>query len=168
MRYFIPLFAGVCFPLAAFCQDITGLWKGTMFNDSTRQSLQYEIVINKDKGKYSGFSHTWFLINEKKYYGIKKIKVHVANDGKVIIQDQALIENNYPILPNKNVLQLNVLDLAIRGDETILDGPFVTKRTKDYNELTGHINVKRINPSNESDLLQYLQKNIGNNFTAVK
>lgn len=169
MKYFIPVVLALCCPMFVFCQDITGLWKGTMFNDSTQQYLQYEIVISKVKGKYAGFSHTWFLVNGKKYYGIKKINVRIARDGKIIMQDAKLVEENYPILPDKHVYQLNVLDLANRGDETTLDGLFVTNRSKYYKEFTGHINVKRINQLTQSDLVEYLQKNNNdNNLTVVK
>ena len=168
MKQFLPLMVALCCPVFVFCQDITGLWKGTMYNDSTKQSSQYEIVISKSNGKYTGYSHTWFLINEKKYYGIKKIKVRIAKDGRIIMQDEALIDNNYPVLPNKNVLQLNVLSLATSNDETMLDGLFVTNRTKNYRELTGHITVKRASQFSQSDLMQYLQKNSKDgNLTAV-
>jgi hypothetical protein len=62
-----------------------------------------------------------------------------------------------------------VLNLSNNGDETILDGPFVTNRTKNYNELTGRINIKKVNPLSESVLMEYLQKNGSDNgLTAVK
>jgi hypothetical protein len=155
--------------MIVFCQDITGLWKGTMFNDSTKQALPYEIVISKENGKYTGFSHSWFLVDGKKYYGIKKIKVHIAKDGKIIMQDAVLVENNYPVAPDKNVGQLNVLDLATRDNEVIMDGQFVTNRTKACNELTGRISIQKISASAESALMQYLQKNgIDNGLTAAK
>jgi hypothetical protein len=155
--------------MIVFCQDITGLWKGTMFNDSTKQALPYEIVISKEKGKYTGFSHSWFLVDGKKYYGIKKIKVHIAKDGKIIMQDAVLVENNYPVAPDKNVGQLNVLDLATRDNEVTMDGQFVTNRTKACNELTGRISIQKVSTSAESALMQYLQKNgIDNGLTAAK
>ena len=153
MKYLLYTLLAICLPMIAFCQDITGLWKGTMFNDSTKQSLPYEMVISKEKGKYTGYSHSWFLVNGEKYYGIKKINVRVAKDGKILIQDAVLVENNYPDGPDRNVSQLNVLDLASRDNEPILDGPFVTNRTKEYTELTGHINVKKVSPSSQSELL---------------
>lgn len=149
----------LCCPLIVFCQDITGLWKGTMFNDQSKQSLDYEIVIKKEKGKYSGYSHTWFIINEKRYYGIKKIQVRIARDGKIVLQDDELIANNYPVSPNKDIRQLNVLDLANPGDEASLDGLFVTNRTKDFAALTGQISLKRVSLFEPSDLVSYLQKN---------
>ena len=169
MKYFIPLMLALCFPIIAFCQDITGLWKGTMYNDSTQQSLQYEIVITEKNGKYTGYSHTWFLMDGKKYYGIKKINVRIAKDGKIVMQDAKLIEENYPILPDKHVYQLNVLDLATNTDETVLKGLFVTNRSKYYREFTGLISVKKVNPLSQSDLVQFLQKSSSdNNFTVAK
>ena len=146
MKNITLVMVALCFPIFAFCQDITGLWKGTLHNDSTQQSLDYEIVISKKNGKYSGFSHTWFVVDDKKYYGIKKINVRIAKDGKIIMQDASLVEDNYPILPSKNIMQLNVLDLANTGDETSLAGLFVTNRTKNFHEHSGRINIKKVNP----------------------
>jgi hypothetical protein len=158
MKKYMTVAALFLFPLFISAQDITGLWKGTMYNDSTKQTLPYEILIKKEKGKYAGFSQSWFQIGDKTYYGIRKVKINVAKDGKIVIKDAALIENNYPVQPDKNVCQLNVLDLVSRDNENILDGLFVTNLTKQYNELTGHINVKKVNMFTESSLMQYLQK----------
>src|SRR5215212_5611442 len=44
-------------PFKGISQDITGLWKGTLINDSTGQSLSYVISITREKGKYTGYSH---------------------------------------------------------------------------------------------------------------
>ncbi|MDB5200924.1 MAG: hypothetical protein JWQ27_333 [Ferruginibacter sp.] len=168
MKSFITIFAILCLPMALFSQDISGRWKGTIYNDSTKQSLQYEIVINKENGRYSGFSHTWFLIGEKKYYGLKKVKVHIAKDGKVIIEDAALLENNYPLLPDNRIRQLNVLEFR-EGAEPVLDGIFVTNRTKQFNELTGRINVRRVSSITAEDVTQYVQRTVQeNNPTASK
>lgn len=169
MKCIIYLVALLCCPVFVFCQDITGLWKGTMFNDSTKQSIEYEIVISKEKGKYSAFSHTWFVFDDKKHYGIKKLKVRVAKDGKIILQDAALIEHDYPVQPPKNVMQLNVLNLVNSGAETMLSGLFVTNSSKDYKALTGNIHVKRVNLLSQSYLMQYLNKNgADNNLTVAK
>jgi hypothetical protein len=169
MKNITLVMVALCFPIFAFCQDITGLWKGTMFNDSTQQSLDYEIVISKKNGKYTGFSHTWFVVNDKKYYGIKKINVRVAKDGKIVMQDAKLVKNNYPGGAEKNVIQLNVLDLAKSGDETFLDGLFVTNRSKDHQALTGRLSIKKVNSLTKSELVEFLEKNNNeNNLTALE
>ena len=152
-------------PLFIFSQDITGLWTGTMMNDSTKQSLPYEVFIKKEKGKYTGYSQNCFLINGEKYYGIKKLKVNVAKDGKIILLDAALVKNNYPF--RDNVKQLNVLDLVSNDAEASLDGLFVTNLTKSYTEVTGKINLKRTSTFTESSLMQYLQKGSSDNDVSV-
>lgn len=170
MKYVIPVIVALCLPAMAFCQDITGLWKGTMYNDSTKQSLDYEIVISKVKGKLTGFSHTSYVINDKKYYGIKKISVRVAKDGKIVFQDAKLLENNYDNQQNKNVIQLDVLNLANSGSESFMDGIFVTNRSKEYQAVTGRMSIKKVNPLVvQSDLIDYLQKNTDEeSLTAAK
>lgn len=169
MKNFTLIVVALCCPIFVFCQDITGLWKGTIYNDSTQQISEYEIVITKERGKYSAYSHTSFVINDKKYFGIKKINVRIAKDGKIVMQDAKFVEENYPGQPNKNVIQLNVLDLANNGDEATLEGEFVTNRSKDYRALTGRVNIKKVNPLTPSDLVSYLQKNnSSNDFTVVK
>lgn len=157
MKYFLPLLVAVSFPFFTFCQDITGLWQGTLYNDSTQQYLDYEIVITKESKSYSAFSLTWFLVDGKKHYGIKKLDVRIAKDGKIILLDDKLIQENYPAEYAQHIQQLNVLDIKTEGADTFLEGPFVTKRTKKYKELTGRINIKRVDLLSKSDLMQFLQ-----------
>ncbi|MBK7123714.1 MAG: hypothetical protein IPH68_13455, partial [Chitinophagaceae bacterium] len=159
MKYFVPLMAAICCPLFVLCQDITGLWKGTMINEVSKQSLDYEIVISKEKGKITAYSHTWFVIDDKKYYGVKKLNVRIAKDGKIVLQDAKLLDNNYPIVPYKEVLQLNVLEPGQTGIRKLPSRTFVTNRTRHFKELTGTINIKKVSPFSKSDLLSYLQQN---------
>lgn len=146
------------FPLAVLAQDITGLWKGTLYNDTTRQFYKYEIGISKEKDKFTGFSHTWFILDDKQYFGVKKVKIKVAADGKIIVEDDGLISNNYPVQPNKNVRQLNVLTLDANGEVMTLTGPFSTNRTKEYHPLTGSVSLQRKNDFWQSALVPHLQE----------
>ncbi len=169
MKNITLIMVAICCPIFVFCQDITGLWKGTMYNDSTQQSSEYEVLITREKGKYTAYSHTSYIISNNKYFGVKKLNVRVAKDGKIVMQDAKQVEENYPGQPNKNVIQLNVLDLASSGDQAFMDGLFVTNRSKDFQAITGRMSVKRVPSSTPSALLTFLQKNSNNNdFTAVK
>ena len=138
--------------------DITGLWKGTLYNDTTQMNYQYEIGISKEKGKYVGFSHTWFILDDKQYYGVKKVSIRIANDGKIIVEDDGLISNNYPVPPNKNVRQLNVLTLDAASPIMTLTGPFSTNRTKEYHVLTGSVSLQRKNDFWQSALIPHLEE----------
>jgi len=170
MKHFLYVLVAICSPMLAISQDITGLWQGTMHSDSTNQTLAYEVVITKSNGKYSGYSHTWFVINDKKYYGVKKLKVRVAKDGKLVLQDAELVANDYPIAPLKNVFQLNVLDISSKDGDISLSGIFVTNRTREYSQLTGSIDIKKVNPADgHSELVRFFQKTgVSNELTVVK
>ena len=154
------IFLLVYLPLCVCAQekDITGLWKGTLYNDTTQKFYKYEIGISKEKGKYTGFSHTWFLVGDTQYFGVKKVAIKIAGDGKIIVEDNGLIANNYPIAPNKGVRQLNVLTLDMSDSVMKLTGPFSTNRTKDYHSLTGSISLQRKNDFWQSALVPHLQE----------
>lgn len=157
------------FPLSIFAQDITGLWKGTLYNDTTRQFYKYEIGISQEKGKLTGFSHTWFILDDKQYFGVKKVNIKKAADGKIIIEDDGLISNNYPVSPSKNVRQLNVLTLNAKDSIMTLEGPFTTNRTKEYHSLTGSIKLQRKNDFWQSALVPHLQElGLENKLSFVK
>lgn len=162
-KYLIVLFVALI-PAKIFAQsalkkdtDITGLWKGTLYNDTTKKYYRYEIGISEEKGRLSGFSHTFFLVDNKEYYGVKKIKIR-KQDGKIIIEDAGLIANNYPESPAKGVRQLNILTLEIKDSIMSLTGPFTTNRTKEYSPLTGNINLQRKNDFWQSALVPHLQE----------
>jgi len=87
----------------------------------------------------------------------KKVKVSIAKDGKILIEDNGLIAHNYPIEPNKGVRQLNVLSLTT-DSIMILEGPFSTNRTKEYHPLTGSIHLVRKNDFWQSSLVPHLQE----------
>ena len=145
-------------PISVFAQDITGLWKGTLYNDTTKQFYKYEVGISQEKGKLSGFSHTWFILGDKQYFGVKKVSIKKAPDGKILIEDDGLISNNYPVSPSKNVRQLNVLTLNASDSIMTLQGPFTTNRTKEYHSLTGSIKLERKNDFWQSALVPHLQE----------
>jgi hypothetical protein len=170
MKYFVYVLVAICCPFTVFCQDITGLWKGTLINDSTQQTYNYEILISKTEGKLTCFSQTYYRLNDEIYYSIKKMSVRIAHDGKIILQDAKLIESNLPINKNKQVIQLNVLAVSNIDSKLELTGLFVTNRSKYYDALTGRINVNKVNPLiSQSNLLKYLEKNMEEDiFTAVK
>jgi hypothetical protein len=162
MKTFIQIIVALCSPMMVFSQDITGLWKGSMYNDSTKQSIDYEVVVTRVKGKLTGYSNTSYVVNDTKYYSFKKINVRVAKDGKIVFQDAKMLSNNYTDQQNKNIIQLNVLDLAGSGEESFLDGIFVTNRSKAYQAFTGRLSIKKVNPLLvKSELVDYLEKNAG-------
>jgi hypothetical protein len=148
----------ILFPLQLLAQDITGLWKGVLYNDTTKKTLRYEIAISQQGKKLTGYSYTFFIYEDKVYQGLKKVKIKKVDD-KIIIEDDGLIAHNYPIPPNKGVRQLNVLTLSVEDSVMRMSGPFTTNRTKEYHQLTGSVEVKRRNDFyKQSALLPHLEE----------
>ncbi len=143
--------------LSAQERDITGLWKGFMFNDTTQQNYRYEIAISMEKGKYYGYSHQYFIVGDKEYHGVKKLKIKRDGD-EVTTEEVELIVHNYPIPPAKGVHQLNTLTLQIKGNAMILSGGYKTNRTRDYRPLTGYVHVERNYDYKQSALVPHLQE----------
>ncbi len=142
---------------ASLDRDITGLWKGTLYNDTTGKLLRYEIAISENKGKLSGYTHTFFIIDDKQYYGVKRVKIR-KQDGKLILETAELIADNYPVAPAKGVRQIDMLTLDVQDSIMILSGPFTTTRTREYHPLTGSIKVQRRNDLRQSALIPHLQE----------
>lgn len=138
--------------------DITGLWQGTMYNDTTGLYYKYEIGISFEKNKYSGFSHTYFLKDDKSYYGVKKLDIHIDESNRIILKDDGLIANNYPEAPAKGVRQTNILSLVLNDSIMVLDGPYSTNSTRTFNAITGHIRVVRKNDFWKSALIPHLEE----------
>ena len=162
MQYCKRLIITCCvffFSATSFAQsspDMTGLWTGLMFNDTTELNYRYEIAISEKNGKLVGYSQTFFILDGKEYWGVKKIMLTIDGD-KVITQDIKLLDNNYPIKPPKGVYVLNVLNFQMTNDVMVLKGMFSTNRTKEYAPATGYIHVEKKIDFKESPLVKQLK-----------
>ena len=160
-KRFIILCFALFFFTASFSQsapvDMTGLWTGLMFNDTTEMNYRYEIAISEKKGKLIGYSQTFFILDGIEYYGVKKLKITIDGD-KVITQDLKLLENNYPIKPPKGVYVVNVLNFELKKDVMMLSGMFETNRTREYAPATGYVHVERKIDVKQSPLVKQLEK----------
>ncbi len=138
-------------------EDIVGLWSGLMYNDTTQLNYRYEIAISEKNGNLSGYSHTFFILGDKEYYGVKKLKI-TREGNKLITQDVKLVDNNYPIKPPKGVYVINILNFEMKKDVPMLSGIFETNRTKQFAPATGYIHVEKKADLSKSALVTHLQK----------
>ena len=136
------LFIFFLLPLKLFSQDITGVWTGTLYNDTTKQYLKYQLAISEDGKKLNGYSYTIFLINGVENIGVKSIKVKKSG-GDFLIEDDKLIYNNYTEPPAKGVRIYSDLVLTQTDSVMMLAGPWKTNRTKVYESITGRISVEK-------------------------
>lgn len=142
-------------PCITYAQDVTGLWKGVIYHDTTKQTFRYEVGISEEKGKLTGFSHTFFIIDDKEYFGLKKIKIKKIKD-KYVIEDVELIADNYPVRPPKGVHQISALTFTEMDGVMYLDGLFTTTRTKEFHPATGIVHLTRKSDVKQSALIPHL------------
>ncbi|MDQ6904262.1 MAG: hypothetical protein M3139_14785, partial [Bacteroidota bacterium] len=96
------LFLFFLLPLKLFAQDIAGVWVGTLYNDTTKHFIKYEMAISENHGKLTGYSHTIFIIDSVQNIGVKTLKIKKSGD-EYLIQDDKLIDDNYKEAPAKGV-----------------------------------------------------------------
>jgi len=131
-----------CFSLHIFSQDLTGLWTGSLYNDTTKSYLPYQLAISDDDGKLTGYSYTVFNIDGKEEVGVKKVKLK-KKDDKYLIEDNGFVFNDYAAPPPKGVHQLSIVSLITTDTMLTLTGGWQTNRTKIYRPLTGTIEVNK-------------------------
>ncbi len=143
-------------PLQSFAQDITGMWKGYL--QTSDSLLHYELAISGDGGKLGGYSLTIFMIEGVENTGVKSIKIKNKN-GRISLEDEALIYNNYTTPPKRVVL---FGDLLLKTNDSVmmLDGAFSTRsldiRFPERNFYKGVIHLQKQNNAASSKLITKL------------
>ena len=144
-------------PLRLYCQDVTGVWTGTMYNDTTKLFLPYELLISEENGKLTGYSHTTFTIDGIPNVGVKFLKI-IQKKGKVFTEDLKLIWNNYSIPPAKGVHVYSLLDYSEKDSVMILNGPWNTNLTREYRPVTGTIHLQKQKKITDTKIIVQLEK----------
>ncbi len=130
------------FPVQLFAQDITGLWKGELYVDSTKKYLPFEISISEVKGKLVGYSHITFEENGKLETGIRDITIKRKAE-EVTIEDVSLIDNSFSFVPPKSIKKTMVLTLTTDDTIMVLKGVWSTNRTRRFLPATGLATLQR-------------------------
>ena len=150
------LFLFFLLPLQLFAQDITGVWVGTLYNDTTKHFIKYELAISENHGKLTGYSHTIFIIDSVQNIGVKTLKIKKSGD-EYLIQDDKLIDDNYKEAPAKGVRTSSELKLTENDSSMILEGPWSTNRTKIYEKLTGKIFLQKKKEIRKTQIIPKLE-----------
>ena len=151
MKFLFVLFL---LPLQLLAQDITGVWTGTLYSDSTRY-IRYELAISEYKGELNGYSHTIFVVDGIENIGVKSIKVR-KDDEKFLFEDDKLIYNNYTAPPAKGVKMYSELSFSQNDTALVLSGSWKTNRTKQYAAINGTIFLQKKKDVKESLLIAKL------------
>ncbi|UEG50800.1 hypothetical protein LK994_04840 [Ferruginibacter lapsinanis] len=138
-----------------FSQDITGLWVGALYNDTTKRYHPYELALSEENGKLSGYSSTIFEIDGKKELGIKKLKIRKKGD-QLFIEDAGLFFDTYSARPPKGVHQLTAVSLSVEDTIMVLSGKWSTNRTIKYLPFSGTVRLQRKSDYKSAELFKKL------------
>jgi len=157
MKCLIPFFF-LFIVTTTSAQNISGLYSGTLINDSLKMVQNYELALSEYKGKITGYSYITFVSNDTFYYGIKRIKASRKN-GELVVEDVEMLANNYPKRPDKGVHVINRIPLP-PGQDTILNmnGRWETTGTKKFYSINGALNLRKDDDSTHSPLVAHLKE----------
>ena len=144
-------------PAGLIAQDITGLWKGEMYVDSTKKYLPYEISISEVKGKLVGYSLITFEENGKLENGTRDISIE-RNNNDIVIEDVSLIDNSFSYVPPKKIKKTMVVTLSVQDTTMFLIGNWSTNRTKHLFSATGTVKLQRHYDLKSSGLYKKLEQ----------
>jgi len=153
------LFIFFLLPLRLLAQDVTGVWTGTLYNDTTKQYLRYELAISEYNGKLSGYSHTIFIIDSVENIGVKSVKIKKSGNDYLVVDDK-LIYNNYTAPPAKGVKTYSDLELTETDSSMVLKGAWKTNATRTFSSMTGKILLKKKKKVEETLIIPKLE-NLG-------
>ncbi|MEO7393316.1 MAG: hypothetical protein ABIU11_00160 [Chitinophagaceae bacterium] len=136
-------------PLLFFAQSLTGLWIGSMSNDSTtvRKDQSFEIALTEYRGKVYGYSRTEFIVDDVLYFIVKRVKGTI--DGDICeVTDDEIVSYNFPRKLDKNVKVISTFRKDKDDKAWHLDGKWKTNATKKYYSVSGNIELEQ-----EKDLM---------------
>ncbi|MES2430289.1 MAG: hypothetical protein V4556_05080 [Bacteroidota bacterium] len=160
-KYLIIVFLFLLAPfhkmLAQDVKDIAGVWKGTIYNDTTQKHYPYQIVISEDGGKLSGYSYTVYDIDGKPEVGVRKIKIK-RKANQLTIEDDALIYNDYTEAPPKGVRKISIVNINVQDTLMTIAGEWHSNRTKKYLPLSGTLQVQKKYDYKPTELFKKLEE----------
>gem|GEM_PF-841855 len=158
MRWLILV---ILLPLSALSQEkkevnLSGLWTGTLFNEVTKKTLHYEIVISGKNDNYSGYSYTTFQVDTFTIVGVKAIKV-IHKETKVFFDDEYWVLNKSKVEPPSGVRQVTSLRISMQDTMMFLNGNFFTTLTREHRKrVSGAVKLQKTRDRKNSELMHIL------------
>lgn len=146
-------------PFFIHAQSLSGLWMGTLSNDSTtvRKDESFEIALSEYKGKVMGYSRSTFFVNDTLYYIIKRVRGTIEGDI-CEVKDDYVISHNFPKKPEKKVKVISTFRRNESDSTWYLSGDWKTTKTKKYYTISGKVALKEEKDYEVSKLFPHLEE----------
>ena len=142
-------------------QTISGLYSGTLYNDSTKGNQQYELALSEYRGKITGYAYATFVSNDTFYYSIRRVKATRSSE-QLVVEDEEMLANNFPVRPDKGVHRISYIPLGnLKAEDTLsnISGNWKTTFVrKKFYSVPGTMRLNRDNDSAHSALIAHLRE----------
>lgn len=142
-------------------QSLTGLWTGSLSNDSVtvRNDQAFEIALTQYKEKVYGYSRSSFIVNDTFYYVLKRVKGTI--DGDVCeIKDDEIVSYNFPGKLDKGVRVTITFRRNLQDKDSVwrLSGDWKTNKTKKFYAISGKVEMKSEADFSKSKIFPHLEE----------
>ena len=146
-------------PLFFFGQTLTGLWTGSLSNDSTtiRKDQSFEIALTEYKGKVYGYSRSEFIVDDTLYYIVKRVKGTITDDVCEVTDDE-IVAYNFRGKLDKGVKVISTFRKNQTDSTWYLDGTWKTNATKKYYAVTGKVGLEEEKDLTASKIFPHLEE----------
>lgn len=147
----------LCLPFLGFSQAPSGIWTGTLTNDSLtiRKDQVFEIALTTYRGKVYGYTYSTFIVNDSLFYIIKRVKGQL-NGSECVVQDEEIIAHNFQRKPDKGVRVMYTFHQNQQDSTWVLDGKWKTNPTKKFYSISGGLTVFQEKDFSRSRLMDHL------------
>lgn len=146
-------------PLFFYGQSLTGLWVGSISNDSTtvRKDQSFEIALTEYRGKVYGYSRSEFIVDNVLYYVVKRVKGTIDGDICEVVDDE-IIAFNFPTKLDKGVKVTSTFKRNKEENVWQLEGTWKTNATKKYYAVTGKVGLEEEKDLTASKIFPHLEE----------
>lgn len=137
-------------------QNTTGIWKGTMYDDTTKLYMPCEIVITEKNGFVSGYSYVTHEQDGKQVQLLKKIKLNFR--GNNLGFDDMVVLLGDSSFPEAKQTKLSFAT-AITGSGVALamNGIWKTAKSNTGKKRTGTLSLYKVDDFTEAEVFTQLQ-----------
>lgn len=157
-------------PLFFYGQTLTGLWTGSLSNDSStsRKDQLFEIALTEYNGKVYGYSRSEFIVNDTLYFIVKRVKGKIEGDQCEVIDDE-IISYNFIGKLDKGIKVTSTFRRNHGDSSWYLAGTWKTNSTKKYYAVTGKVTLSEEKDLASSKLFPHLEElNLANDVAFYK
>ncbi len=140
-------------------KSLTGLWIGTLSNDSTtvRKDQSFEIALTQYKQKVYGYTRSTFIVNDTIYYILKRVKGTI--DGEICeIKDDEIISYNFRGQIDRGIKVTTTFRRNLHDSAWYLAGEWKTNKTKKFYSVSGKVALKEETNFEKSNIFPHLEE----------